>query len=136
VALVATHGLTKSFGSVRALDGASFEIGEGVTGLLGANGAGKTTSLRIFMGMLAPDGGTVDVLGADPARSPEYRTRIGYAPEHDCLPHSVSAAELLAYLAEISGLPRAAARLRASTSSATSGCTRSATGRSAATRPA
>ena len=42
--------MIKTFGSVRALDGATFEIGEGVTGLLGSNGAGKTTSLKLFMG--------------------------------------------------------------------------------------
>jgi ABC-2 type transport system ATP-binding protein len=114
VALIRAEALSKSFGSVRALDGASFEIGEGVTGLLGANGAGKTTSLRLFLGMLKPDGGSVEVLGVDPGGSPEYRTRIGYSPEHDCLPRTVSAAELLAYLGEISGLPRTAARLRAS----------------------
>ena len=114
VALVSARGLTKSFGSVRALDGATFDIDEGITGLLGSNGAGKTTSLRLFMGQIRADNGSVSVLGADPARSPEYRARIGYAPEHDCLPRAVSAAELLAYLGEISGLPRAAARLRAS----------------------
>lgn len=114
VALVRARGLTKSFGSVRALDGATFEIDEGVTGLLGSNGAGKTTSLKILIGLLPADAGTVEVLGADPAASPEYRTRIGYAPEHDCLPREMSAAELLAYLAEISGLPRVTARLRAS----------------------
>jgi ABC-2 type transport system ATP-binding protein len=114
VALVRANGLSKTFGSVRALDGATFEIGEGITGLLGSNGAGKTTSIRVFLGLLKPDGGRVDVLGVDPAGPPEYRTRIGYAPEHDCLPRTVSAAEFLAYMAEISGLPRTAARLRAS----------------------
>lgn len=114
MALVSARGLTKSYGSIRALDGATFEIGEGVTGLLGANGAGKTTSLKLFFGLIKADDGYVEVLGADAGRSPEYRTRIGYAPEHDCLPRTVSAAEFLAYLAEISGLPRAAARLRAS----------------------
>jgi ABC-2 type transport system ATP-binding protein len=114
MALVSARGLTKSFGQVRALDGASFEIGEGVTGLLGSNGAGKTTSLKLFLGLIAADGGSVEVLGANPEASVEYRTRIGYAPEHDCLPRSVSAAEFLAYLAEISGVPRPAARLRAS----------------------
>ena len=114
MALVRAHGLTKTFGSVRALDGASFEIGEGITGLLGSNGAGKTTSLKVFLGLLRPDAGSVEVLGVDPGGPPEYRTRIGYAPEHDCLPRTVSAAEFLAYMAEISGLPRTAARLRAS----------------------
>ena len=54
------------------------------------------------------------MLGVDPRTSPEYRTRVGYAPEHDCLPRNVSAAEFLAYMARISGLPPTAARLRAS----------------------
>jgi ABC-2 type transport system ATP-binding protein len=114
VPLVAARGLTKSFGSVRALDGVSFEIGDGITGLLGSNGAGKSTSLKLCMGLLHPDDGSVEVLGQDPRTSPEYRARVGYAPEHDCLPRNVSAAELLAYMAEVSGLPRTAARLRAS----------------------
>jgi ABC-2 type transport system ATP-binding protein len=114
VALLHARDLTKSYGSVRALDGVSFEIEPGITGLLGSNGAGKTTSLKLFMGLLDPDSGSVEVLGADTRSSPEYRTRIGYAPEHDCLPLSVPAAEFLAYMAEVSGLPRTAARLRAS----------------------
>jgi ABC-2 type transport system ATP-binding protein len=114
MALVRVSGVTKTYGAVRALDGASFEIGEGVTGLLGSNGAGKTTSLKLFMGLIDPDAGTIEVLGRDTRGSVEYRTRIGYSPEHDCLPPASSAAEFLAYMAEISGLPRTAARLRAS----------------------
>ncbi|HEX2303802.1 MAG TPA: ABC transporter ATP-binding protein, partial [Gaiella sp.] len=96
------------------LDGVSFEIDEGITGLLGSNGAGKSTTLKLFLGLLDPDSGTAEVLGHDPRTSPEYRTRVGYAPEHDCLPRGVSAAEFLAYLAQLSGLPPTAARLRAS----------------------
>jgi ABC-2 type transport system ATP-binding protein len=114
VALLQTRDLTKSYGSVRALDGVSFEIGTGITGLLGSNGAGKTTSLKLFTGLIDPDAGSVEVLGRDTRASPEYRACIGYAPEHDCLPGSVPAAEFLAYMAEVSGLPRSAARLRAS----------------------
>ena len=112
--LVRLSDVTKTYGQVRALDGASFEIGEGVTGLLGSNGAGKSTSLKILIGLIEPDSGTVEVLGQNTRASVEFRTRIGYAPEHDCLPPAASAAEFLAYMAEISGLPRAAARLRAS----------------------
>src|SRR6188474_1915503 len=108
--LVRVDAVIKTFGSVRALDGATFEIGEGVTGLLGSNGAGKTTSLKLFMGLIRADGGSVEVLGANPTASPEYRARIGYAPEHDCLPRNVSAAEFLGYLGEVSGLPRTSAR--------------------------
>jgi ABC-2 type transport system ATP-binding protein len=114
MSLVRVSGVSKSYGPVRALDEASFEIGEGVTGLLGSNGAGKTTSLKLFMGLIDPDAGWIEVLGRDTRGSVEYRTRIGYSPEHDCLPPAASAAEFLAYMAEISGLPRAAARLRAS----------------------
>ena len=114
MALVRARQLTKTFGSVRALDGVSVEIGEGVTGLLGSNGAGKSTSLKVFLGLLEPDSGSAEVLGQDPRSSPEYRARVGYAPEHDCLPRGVSAAEFLAYMARISGLPPTAARLRAS----------------------
>jgi ABC-2 type transport system ATP-binding protein len=114
MALVRARQLTKTFGSVRALDGVSFEIDDGVTGLLGSNGAGKSTSLKLFLGLLDPDSGSAEVLGRDPRSSPEYRTRVGYAPEHDCLPRGVSAAEFLAYMARISGLPSTAARLRAS----------------------
>jgi ABC-2 type transport system ATP-binding protein len=63
--LVRARALTKSYGSVRALDGASFDIDEGVTGLLGSNGAGKTTSLRLFLGLIDADAGSVEVLGHD-----------------------------------------------------------------------
>jgi ABC-2 type transport system ATP-binding protein len=114
MALLRARDLTKTYGPVRALDSATFEIGEGITGLLGSNGAGKTTSLKLFLGLIAPDSGSAEVLGQDPRVSPEFRTRIGYGPEHDCLPGGVSAAEFLAYMAELSGLPRTAARLRAS----------------------
>ena len=55
MALVRVRGVTKTYGSVRALDGVSFEIGEGITGLLGSNGAGKTTSLKLFMGLIDAD---------------------------------------------------------------------------------
>jgi ABC-2 type transport system ATP-binding protein len=114
MALLSARDLTKTYGSVRALDGVSFEIGEGITGLLGSNGAGKTTSLKLFLGLIHPDSGSAEVLGHDPRVSPEFRTRIGYGPENDCLPGGVSAAEFLTYMAEVSGLPRSAARLRAS----------------------
>ena len=114
MALLRALNLTKSFGSTRALDGVTFEIPEGITGLLGSNGAGKTTSLKLFLGLIRPDGGSTEVLGQNPLASPEVRTRIGYAPERDCLPAEVSAAEFLAYMAEVSGLPRTPARLRAS----------------------
>jgi ABC-2 type transport system ATP-binding protein len=76
--------VSKRFRSRLALDGVSIEIGRGVTGLLGPNGAGKTTLLRIVATALAPDRGSVRVLGHDPG-SPdgrlEIRRRLGYLPQ-------------------------------------------------------
>ena len=112
-ALLRARDLTKHFGSVRALDGVSFEIEEGITGLLGANGAGKSTTLKLFLGLLRPDSGSADFLAVDHGDPVTARQRIGYMPEHDCLPDAPPAAEFLTHMAEVSGLPRVAARVRA-----------------------
>ena len=135
MALLRAHELTKTFGSVRALDAVGFEIDEGITGLLGSNGAGKSTSLKLFLGLLDPDSGTAEVLGRDARSSPEVPDRVGYAPEHDCLPRNVSAAEFLAYMARSQrpSLDRGRACGRP-TCCGTSACSRSATGPWARTR--
>ena len=97
------------------LTGASFTVGPGVTGLLGANGAGKTTVLGLLLGLHRPDAGTVRVLGGDPWSSgPDVRARIGYAPEYDALPPDVAAADVVRHIAELHGLPRREATGRAS----------------------
>jgi ABC-2 type transport system ATP-binding protein len=115
VAIVRAEGVVKRWGSTEALKGASFEIGSGVTGLLGANGAGKTTLLGLILGMHRPDGGRLEVLGRDPwTLGPEVRARVGYAPEHDCLPEDVRAHDIVRHFAEVHGLPKAEAQTRAS----------------------
>jgi ABC-2 type transport system ATP-binding protein len=111
--LLRARGLTKRYGDVVALDGVDFEIEEAVTGLLGPNGAGKSTAIRLFLGLIEPTGGTVEVLGERAASNVRVRSRLGYMPEHDCLPRNVSAAEFLTHMAEVSGLPRGHARARA-----------------------
>ena len=113
VALLEAERLTKRYGSVVALDDVSFAIREGVTGILGENGAGKSTAIKIFLGLLRPTSGTARVLGEDAASTIAVRARLGYMPEHDCLPSQVSAAEFLTHMAEMSGLPPTAARTRA-----------------------
>ena len=105
----------KSWGETLALDDATFRVGSGVTGLLGANGSGKTTTLGLLLGMHVPDAGTLSVLGMDPAtQGSQIRALVGYAPEHDSLPPDVAAYEVVAHLAEMRGLPHREAAGRAS----------------------
>ncbi|HEY7268938.1 MAG TPA: ABC transporter ATP-binding protein [Dehalococcoidia bacterium] len=112
--LVSTSGLTKRYGRrVVALDSLTLSIGAGVTGLVGANGAGKSTLIKILLGLLEPTAGSATMLGFDVrTQGPYLRQYVGYMPEHDCLPPDVSATDFVAHMAEISGLPRAAARER------------------------
>ncbi|HYD54846.1 MAG TPA: ABC transporter ATP-binding protein [Gemmatimonadaceae bacterium] len=112
-ALLAAERLTKHYGKHVALDDVSFAIHDGITGILGENGAGKSTAMKIFLGLLRPTSGRATVLGESAIENPRVRARVGYMPEHDCLPSQVSAAEFLTHMAELSGLPPAAARTRA-----------------------
>jgi ABC-2 type transport system ATP-binding protein len=116
VSLIVTESLTKRYGArVTALDQLTVSVDPGIVGLVGANGAGKSTLIKILLGLLPPTSGSVRVLGLDPFREGEQvRARVGYLPEHDCLPPDLIAAELVTHLARVSGLPRTAARERAS----------------------
>jgi ABC-2 type transport system ATP-binding protein len=111
--LLSAERLTKRYGKVVALDDVSFTIHDGITGILGENGAGKSTSMKIFLGLLKPTSGRATVLGEEASTDVRVRARIGYMPEHDCLPSQVSAAEFLTHMAQVSGLPPSAARVRA-----------------------
>src|ERR1700730_17911281 len=105
----------RRFGSVLALSDVSFELEKGVTGLLGANGSGKTTLISLLLGVLRPHGGTLQVLGMDPLKAGyKLRQRIGYAPEDDRFPPDVKANELVRHFAEMRGIPRKSAVVRAS----------------------
>ena len=112
--LIEVRDLSKRYGKqVLALDALTLSIGEGVTGLVGANGAGKSTLLKILLGLLEPTAGSASLLGFDVAnQGPLLRQFVGYMPEHDCLPGDVSATDFVAHMAQISGIPRAAARER------------------------
>jgi ABC-2 type transport system ATP-binding protein len=111
-ALLEANRLTKTYGPTVALHDASFVIEPGVTGLLGANGDGKSTSLKLFLGLIDPDGGQALFDGVEVLHHPELRERIGYMPEHDCLPETMTGAEFLTYMAQVSGLPAHEARVR------------------------
>src|SRR5215204_5767916 len=112
-ALLVADRLTKRYGRVVALDEVSFEIYDGITGILGENGAGKSTAIKTMLGLIRHTSGRALVLGEDAGQSLAVRTRVGYMPEHDCLPSHTSASEFLTHMAELSGLPPAQARTRA-----------------------
>jgi ABC-2 type transport system ATP-binding protein len=111
--LLEAKGLTKHYGSTIALESVDLQITEGVTGLVGPNGAGKSTAIKLFLGLIAPTEGSVAVLGMPTYEAFEARGRLGYMPEHDCLPPSISATEFLGHMAQVSGLPPHHARIRA-----------------------
>ena len=111
--LLEAKGLTKRYGATIALESVDFQINEGITGLLGPNGAGKSTAIKLFLGLLQPTAGSAEVQGQRPYESVESRARLGYMPEHDCLPASVTASEFLTHMAQVSGIPPAYARTRA-----------------------
>jgi ABC-2 type transport system ATP-binding protein len=116
VTIIATQALTKTYGGgVTALADLTVDVEAGVIGLVGANGAGKSTLIKIMLGLLAPSSGSVRVFDLDPVtETDKVRARVGYMPENDCLPPDVSASEFVTHLGRMSGLPRTAARERAS----------------------
>ncbi|HEV8602352.1 MAG TPA: ABC transporter ATP-binding protein [Gaiellaceae bacterium] len=105
---VTVHDLAKRYGKVEALRGVSFEIDEGeIFGLLGPNGAGKTTTVEILEGYRARDGGTVEVLGIDPARAGrKWRQRIGVVLQSSSMYQTLTVAESLALFAGYYERPR------------------------------
>jgi ABC-2 type transport system ATP-binding protein len=117
-AVIETAALTKRYpGPVVALDQLTVTVLPGVTGLVGANGAGKSTFIKILLGLLAPTSGQAAVLGHDCGRDGEkIRGLTGYMPEHDCLLPDVTATEFVTHLGRISGLPPTAAKERAAES--------------------
>jgi len=113
--LLHLDGLTKRYPGTTALDDLTLEVPRGRVGLVGANGAGKTTMFRLLLGLAHPTEGDIEVCGVDVARDPiAVRSRLGYMPEHDCLPLDQSASDVVSTFGELSGLPARAARQRAS----------------------
>jgi ABC-2 type transport system ATP-binding protein len=112
--LISARDLTKVYPGVRALDGLTVDIEPGIIGFVGANGAGKSTFLRILLGLTEPTSGDVEVLGMN-ARSDAMALRelIGYMPENDCLPLDLSGTDFVTHMAQMSGLPFISARERA-----------------------
>ncbi len=104
--MIEVRGLTKDFGTMRALDNVSFGIGRGeVLGFLGPNGAGKSTTMKIITTFLAADSGSVKVDGIDVLEKPlDVRRRIGYLPENVPLYLDMNVHEYLKFVGEARGL--------------------------------
>ncbi len=114
-----TRGLAKTFAGPfgrrgpQALRGVDLEVPRGTAfGLIGLNGAGKTTFIKALLGVLRPSGGEVRVLGGSPD-DPAVRRRIGYLPERLHLPSSLKPSQFLASVARLKGLSPEPAMLQA-----------------------
>ena len=110
---VETHNLTRRFGAVTAVDALTLRIEQGeVFGLLGPNGSGKTTTIRMLCGLLEPSQGSALVAGIDVAVAPEQvKQRIGYMAQKVGLYEDLTVGENLDFYAGIYGFRRATARL-------------------------
>lgn len=106
--MLSVRDLRKRYGDLIALDGVSFEVQKGdVLGFLGANGAGKSTTMKIVTGFIPPSGGTATVDGFDVVKeSLEARRRIGYLPEQTPLYVEMRVREYLEYRARLKGVAR------------------------------
>ncbi len=107
--MIRVEGLAKRYGAVRAVDGLSFDVRAGETfALIGPNGAGKTTTLKCLLGLVRPDAGTIavgrDGLAPD---DPSARASIGWVPQRAEFAPGRTAEDVLAFFAELRGLPRA-----------------------------
>ena len=109
---IAFEGVTKRYGAVRALDSVSFSVPHGqMFGLIGPDGAGKTTTIRVTCGLLNADAGRVRVLGRDPVREhPQVTQSVGYLSQRFSLYGDLSIDENIAFFAEIHGVRRYRAR--------------------------
>lgn len=105
--------IAKSFGNTQAVADVSFAVKRGeIFGLLGPNGSGKTTTLRVMLDVFKPDRGTVSILGGP--MTEEKKELIGYMPEERGLYQDMALERCLLYLATLKGVPAAEARKRLS----------------------
>lgn len=114
MAAVLLEHLVKEFGTFRAVDDITFDVGEGeILGFLGANGAGKSTTIRMLCGLLKPTSGTAKILDIDVARDPEgVKRRIGYMSQRFSLYDELTVADNLRFFGGVYGLRGRAARER------------------------
>ncbi|MBX7046456.1 MAG: ABC transporter ATP-binding protein [Ignavibacteria bacterium] len=101
--MIKVQNLTKKYSDLIALNNVSFELNKGeIIGLIGTNGAGKSTTVKILSGLLEYDSGKVDIMGIDVMKEPvEVKKIIGYVPESPNLFNSLTVTEYLNFIGEI-----------------------------------
>jgi len=106
--VVRVDGITRRFGSILAVDDLSFQIPPGeIFGILGPNGSGKTTTIRILCGLLQPTSGSASIAGTDVVRHPDaVKSRIGYMSQAFGLYRDLTVEENLRFYAGVYGLER------------------------------
>ncbi len=120
---IIAHGLTKQFGDFTAVDEIDFEVRRGeIFGFLGPNGSGKTTTIRMMLGLLTPTKGTVNVLGVPVIEHPEQiRNRVGYMSQRFSLYNDLTVRQNLTFYGKVYGLSNAELEERIQTAMATAG---------------
>ncbi len=111
---ISTENLSRDFGRVRAVDSLSLEVPKGIVfGFLGANGSGKTTTIRLLLGLLEPTKGKAEVLGYDSrSQAAQIRQHTGALLEHPGLYERLSAEENLEFYGRVWRMPPAKRRTR------------------------
>lgn len=110
--MLVLQDLVKDYGEKRVVNGISFSLGKGeIVGLLGPNGAGKSTTIRMIMNIIAPDSGSVTILGRPFCE--DLKNRLGYLPEERGLYRKLTVMETIRFFGRLKGLSLAAIAQRA-----------------------
>ena len=103
--MIEAKNVIKKYDEVIALDDFSVEIPKGKIGILGPNGAGKSTFVKIALGLISATGGDITVLGEKLGKDTiNIRQKIGYMPEHDCIPNEMTGVEFLIEMGQVTGM--------------------------------
>ena len=107
MSVVVADRCSKWYGHVLGISDVSWTLKGGIVGLLGPNGAGKSTLIKMMAGLLRPSRGALTVFGRSPFEDVAVRRRIGYAPEHEKTWDSLTALELVEFMAKLAGVAQA-----------------------------
>ena len=100
------QGVSKSYGRIHALSNITLGLSGGVTGILGMNGAGKSTMFKLIMGKLKPSAGEVRLFGTDPWKNPAPYAKVGFVPEHEKMHDWMTALDFVSTFARLHGMTR------------------------------